>query len=145
MGIKTIWGYRFKGGRRVKVRKPAVGKDCVYAVFNSGDDSFLVCCDATSGEQRWQVPIGFCGNSPVLGPEGEVYVTNFEGAVHAIDPGGRKLWQKKVTDTNIWAPILPDAEHLVFAETGNGTRTWCLDPRDGKVRWSFDSGGHSYE
>lgn len=144
-----LWSVRLGKERRVGARAPVFAGDAVYQVFRYDKGSFfesvMLALDAGTGAERWRTTIGHVANKPVVGPDGTVYLSSFEGSVLAYDRTGRMLWKAPEAGRNIGVPSLAGDGSLIVAEiNGRGGRTWCLDARSGAVLWTFDNGGHSY-
>lgn len=144
-----LWTMRLGKERRVRARPPVFAGDAVYQVFHYDKGSFfesvMLALDAGTGAERWRATIEHVANQPVVGPDGTVYLSSFEGSVLAYDSNGRTLWTAPEAGSNIGIPSLAGDGRVVVAEIhGSGRRTWCLDARSGAVLWTFDNGGHSY-
>lgn len=147
--IRPRWVLALKDARRVGARTPAIANGTIYQVFHydkgSGFESALLAVDIRSGAERWRSLIGHVANEPVVGSDGTIYVSSFEGSVYAFAPDGAVLWRAPAAERNMGAACLAGPDRILVAETGGGSRkTWCLDARSGDVLWSFENGGHSY-
>jgi outer membrane protein assembly factor BamB len=130
-------------------RRPALHGAALYALFiyrrGPTQESTLIRLDAESGEPRWEFRVPNVVNQPVVGPDGLIYVTSFEGALYAVDPDGHQVWRSQPTDRNVGSPCFADGGQIVFAETGVGaSRTYAVDRRDGRLQWQIDTGGHAF-
>jgi outer membrane protein assembly factor BamB len=149
MGHNTVWQYDSHGKRDVSARRPVLRGAALYIVqsyrHGAGVESALIRFDADTGEPRWEFRIPCMANQPVIGPDGVVYLSAFDGALYAVGPEGRQRWRTAVTNRNLGAPCLLDNGHLVVPEVGTGaTRTYGVDRRDGARVWQVDGGGHVY-
>ncbi|MGO1079128.1 outer membrane protein assembly factor BamB family protein [Inquilinus sp. CA228] len=144
-----LWTARLGKERRVRARAPVFAGDVVYQVFHYDKGGFfesvMLALDAGTGAERWRTTIGHVANESVVGPDGTVYLSSFEGSIRAYDRTGQVLWGAPEAECNIGIPSLAGDGRLVVAEIhGGGRRTWCLDARSGAVLWTFHNGGHSY-
>lgn len=149
MGHITNWQYDAHGKRDVSARRPALRGGALYVVqqyrHGSGVESTLIRFDADTGEPRWEFRVSQLISQPLIGPDGVIYVSAFDGAVYAVGPEGRQRWRSALTNRNLGAPCLLDNGHLVVPEVGTGaTRTYGVDRRNGERVWHFDGGGHVY-
>ncbi|MCK9549227.1 PQQ-binding-like beta-propeller repeat protein [Aquamicrobium sp.] len=149
MPPEPIWAFSLKDERRVGARAPVIDGDALYQIFyyDRGNSSESVCIalDILTGTERWRFVISHVANEPVVGSDGMIYVSSFEGLIYAIDRHGALRWKAPDSHRNLGMVSLVGPDRIAVAETGGGAgKTWCLDAQTGQALWSFDSGGHSY-
>ncbi len=149
MAHNTLWTHSLSGKREVSARRPALHGGALYSVFlyrkGSFYESTLLNLNADSGQPRWEFRVEHVVNQPIVGPEGVIYLSSFEGAVYAVSPEGKQLWRAKVSDRNIGVPCIVDGGQLAVAEIGGGaSRTYGINRRNGELLWQADTGGHAY-
>jgi len=98
-----------------------------------------------NGTQKWRFPAGdWVDSSPVLGPDGAIYVSS-GGTLYAIASSGKQKWSSHVGGETTSATIGTDgtvyfatsywmvAESDLYAMNRDGTQTWTFKA-DGIVR-----------
>lgn len=88
-----------------------------------------------SGSQQWiRSLVGKSARGATIA-HGVVYTGTTAGQVFAFDAkNGHKLWSVQLT-SEVLTPIVYAQDHLLL-QTVNG-HLWALDPKDGKVQWTF--------
>lgn len=126
---------------------PTVDGDRVYAFGGSGELSAL---DAASGRKLWSVNVvsAFGGNVPYWGYSesplvvGDRIVLNAGGrraSIVAIDKtDGKALWQNHGDEAGYSSPVLLRTGSLQQVVFFTGERALAVDPRDGRLLWSYD-------
>lgn len=137
---------------------PAISNGIIYT-FSSDENwtNYLDALDATTGEEKWQAPIGSFGfpSSPVVS-NGIVYIS-FPGlgkvlAINATT--GKEKWE---LSEHSWDPTLPAVSNgLIFVGSiahssrsvdGNNNPIpydkylYAFDPTTGNMKWRFTGGG----
>jgi outer membrane protein assembly factor BamB len=121
----------------------------LYAGGSSGGDHELLCLDAATGRPLWRTPVGLPLRSAPLCVEGRVFGALGNGTLtrSAEAPAGAVVCLEALTGRRVWRHDAPDG---VFGgpAVGRGNvyfgcrdgRCYCLDIRDGNVRWARDLG-----
>lgn len=149
MNSTAVWTVRLANERNVKSRVPVVAGGVVYQLFHYDRRDFfesrLMALSLATGEEWWQATVDHVANRPTIGPDGNVFLSSFDGSVTAYAPSGAQIWRCDAIDGNVGPATLAGSDRLVLAEIhAKARRTWCLDIRTGAVLWAFDNGGHSY-
>lgn len=149
MKFDLLWRFSLPKERSVQARAPVVTDDRVYQVFHyekkGRSESVLLAFNLETGNECWRAGIAHCANAPVVGPDGTIYVSSFEGSVIAYDQQGRQRWRAPEAARNLNVACLAGPERVVVAEIHNqGGHTWCLDAANGDAIWMVDHGGHAY-
>jgi outer membrane protein assembly factor BamB len=126
---------------------PTVDGDQVYAFGGSGDLSSF---DAATGRQVWTVNVTrtFGGSVPYWGYSesplvlGDRLLLNAGGrraSIVAIDKtNGQTLWQQHGDDAGYSSPMLLRTGSLSQAVFFTAERALAVDPRDGRLLWSYN-------
>ncbi|AJD47431.1 cell surface protein [Isoalcanivorax pacificus W11-5] len=97
---------------------------------------------ATVGEGtvRWAVTTGGpMYASPVIGPDGTVYIGSLDKNVYALDPDdGSEIWSF-LAGSAVRGSLAVGADGTVYAGSSDGT-VYALDPDDGSELWSQPHG-----
>lgn len=105
--------------------------------------------DGNGGGLKWAVPTGgFVLSSPVLGPDGTLFVGT-ESSLLAIDrTTGRKLWEtKSVSGLGMWDTPAVDAKGVVYVNGTSalvgrtGTTLWTVSEPVGGLGLAIDTAG----
>jgi outer membrane protein assembly factor BamB len=149
---KKIWeaplGRRFRNEQGDGPRStPTIEGDRLYAFGGSGD---LACLDAATGKRIWAINVvsQFGGSVPYWGYSesplivGDRIVLNAGGrraSIVAIDKiAGKTLWQNHNDEAAYSSPVLLRTGSLVQVVFFTGQRALAVDPRDGRLLWSYD-------
>lgn len=101
-------------------------------VYFGALDRTIYALDAMRGELIWQQPVSSAiVSSPVIGPDGTLFVTSLDGSVFALDAEtGVFLWEEPFqAEGQIWAsPVL--VGEVVYVADAEGT-IYVLDPVSG--------------
>lgn len=149
---KKVW--EFAGGRRFQnVRgdgprsTPTIDGDVLYAFGGSGD---LVSLDAATGKRLWAVNVvqqyggqnpywGYSESPLVIGDRILVNVGGRRSSIVAFDKRtGQALWQQHGDEAGYSSPMLLRTGSLSQAVFFTGARALAVDPRDGRLLWSYD-------
>lgn len=149
---KKVW--EFASGRRLQNDRgdgprstPTVDGDMLYAFGGSGD---LVCLDAATGKRIWAVNVvqqyggqnpywGYSESPLVIGDRILVNVGGRRSSIVAFDKRtGQALWQQHGDEAGYSSPMLLRTGSLAQAVFFTGARALAVDPRDGRLLWSYD-------
>lgn len=149
---KKVWeaanGRRFRNEMGDGPRStPTIEGDRVYAFGGSGE---LTALEAASGKRIWSVNVvqTFAGQTPYWGYSesplivGDRIVLNAGGrrasivAVNKAD--GKTLWQAHGDEAAYSSPMLLRTGSLAQVVFFTGVRVLAVDPRDGRLLWSYD-------
>jgi outer membrane protein assembly factor BamB len=154
---KRLWetanGARFRNEQGDGPRgTPTAEGNRVYAFGGSGDLSAL---DAATGQKVWSINVvqQFGGTTPYWGYSesplivGDRIVLNAGGSRSSIvainKADGRTLWQNHGDEAGYSSPMLlrtGSLQHVVFF---TGRRAMAVDPRDGRLLWSYNRASNS--
>nr|MBA3269089.1 PQQ-like beta-propeller repeat protein [Acidobacteriota bacterium] len=149
---KKLWetanGQRFRNDRGDGPRgTPTIDGDRLYAFSGGGS---LAALDLASGTKIWAVDVvrTFGGNVPYWGYSesplviGDRIVLNAGGrraSIVAINKAdGTTLWQNHNDDAGYSSPMLLRTGSLQQVIFFTGERALAVDPRDGRLLWSYD-------
>jgi outer membrane protein assembly factor BamB len=154
---KKVWEYangrRFENDRGDGPRStPTIEDNFLYTLGGSGD---LTCLDATSGQKIWSLNIvqRFGGVNPYWGYSesplivGDRILVNAGGrrasivAVNKAD--GKPLWQQHNDEAGYSSPMLLRTGSLAQVIFFTGQRALAVDPRDGRLLWSYDKASNN--
>lgn len=135
---------------------PAIGPDgTLYAVSN--DEGEIFALDSKTGKKKWTTdvtkhPIKYeimqhipgqedtnaFSSSPVIGPNGKVYVGSLDKRVYALDSKtGVIKWTFMTGDTIQSSPVIGPGD-MVIIGSGDGTY-FALNGRTGAKMWAFNA------
>jgi outer membrane protein assembly factor BamB len=87
----------------------------------------------------WRIQVGLRNQStPALATNGVIYVTGWEGRLHAINPDGSDRWVFRFGTETVSSPAI-GADGTVYFGSRN-RRLFAVDP-NGNKRWDFKTGG----
>jgi len=149
---KKAWEYlngrRFENDRGDGPRStPTVDEDRLYVFGGSGD---LTCLDAATGKRIWTVNIvqKFGGVNPYWGYSesplilGDRILLNAggrrAGIVAVSKADGSTLWQQHGDGAGYSSPMLMRTGSLSQAIFFTEARAMAVDPRDGRLLWSYN-------
>ncbi|MCC7374816.1 MAG: PQQ-binding-like beta-propeller repeat protein [Verrucomicrobiales bacterium] len=126
---------------------PAVWYDSMaYVVTGAGLQlrGHLLGIQLRDGAVLWSVPLGQASrSSPIVGPDGTVFVGNDNGLVYAFDGStGSQRWQAAVEGTLASAPALTREGTLLIGSL-NGS-LYALDSLTGQRLWDVGTQGELY-
>jgi outer membrane protein assembly factor BamB len=149
---KKLWevpnGRRFRNEMGDGPRStPTIDGDRVYAFGGSGE---LTALDAATGKRIWSVNVvqTFGGNTPYWGYSesplvyGDRIVLNAGGrraSIVAINKAdGQTLWQNHGDEAAYSSPVVLRTGSLAQIVFFTGARALAVDPRDGRLLWSYN-------
>ncbi|HTS21799.1 MAG TPA: outer membrane protein assembly factor BamB [Casimicrobiaceae bacterium] len=119
------------GGKASVGFAPAERSDVVYA---AASDGALVAVDPATGAQLWRVNAGKPLSAGVGADATEIVVGTDKGDVLAFDPGGKPLWQTKVSSEVNGPPRVADGIVVVWSLDG---KIYALAQADGARKWVY--------
>ena len=142
--------WRFKTAGKVR-SSPAVVDGAV--VFGS-EDGHLYCLNAADGALRWKFFTGGDVSSSPAVAAGAVFFTGGDGQLYALDfetgkirwvvkTGEPRPWlyaKGKIQTWDYWLPSPVIADGMLYSGALDG-RVRAVDPRNGAIKWQFDTGG----
>ena len=149
---KKVWEYqngrRFENDRGDGPRStPTVDGDRLYVFGGSGD---LACLDSATGKRVWTVNLiqKFGGVNPYWGYSesplivGDRILVNAGGSRASIvaisKADGSTLWQQHNDGAGYSSPMLMRTGSLNQVIFFTDSRTLAVDPRDGRLLWSYN-------
>lgn len=145
---ETANGRRFQNDRGDGPRStPTVDGDRLYVFGGSGD---LTCLEAATGARIWSVNVvqrlsggnpywGYSESPLIIGDRLLVNVGGRRASIVAFDKqDGRVLWQQLDDEAAYSSPMLLRIGSLSQAVFFTGRRVLAVDPRDGRLVWSYD-------
>ncbi len=106
------------------------GTDTAYCGADQppgGTQSTLFALSTIDGSVRWRTNLGPIRTRVTVGAGGRLYVTSYDGVLHAVDPAtGREVWRKAITASanityNPWAEFRSPYAGWIFVTTTDGT------------------------
>ena len=157
-GPKVLWHIPFGDG----YSGISIAQGKVYTMFAEGDDEFVVCLDASNGEEVWRFRSGAKfteqrGDGPRSMPTvhgDSVFALGAEGKLYALDArDGTKLWTHNFVeefDSKIptWgfssSPLIEGNLVLVEAGGRDGKSIVAFDKKSGDVVWTTHTDAVGY-
>ncbi len=149
---KKVWEYQ--NGRRYENDRgdgprstPTIDGDRLFVLGGSGD---LTCLDLATGKRIWTVNLvqKFGGNNPYWGYSesplivGDRILVNAGGSRASIvaisKADGSTLWQQHNDGAGYSSPMLMRTGSLNQVIFFTDSRTLAVDPRDGRLLWSYN-------
>jgi len=124
--------------RSIVPARPVVGRDAVY-VSQGGDQAptGLYALDRTTGEQRWERPLGSLASPAVTG--NRLFLSHGGGETVALDAAtGETVWTAP-TATLYGEPVTADAAR-VYGPGEHSRTVRALSRTDGTPEWHVDVG-----
>jgi outer membrane protein assembly factor BamB len=154
---RKLWetpnGRRFRNEQGDGPRStPTTEGELIYAFGGSGE---LACLDAATGRKVWSINVvqKFGGRTPYWGYSesplivGDRIVLNAGGrraSIVAIDKSnGEALWQQPGDDAAYSSPMLLRTGSLQQVVFFTAERGLAVDPRDGRLLWSYDKANNN--
>lgn len=149
---KKVWehlnGRRYENDRGDGPRStPTIEGDRLYVLGGSGD---LTCLDTATGRRIWSINViqKFGGRNPYWGYSesplivGDRILVNAGGSRASIvaiaKADGATLWQNHNDEAGYSSPMLMRTGSLNQVIFFTGQRTLAVDPRDGRLLWSYN-------
>ena len=149
---KKVWEYlngrRFENDRGDGPRStPTVEGDRLYVLGGSGD---LTCLENATGKKIWSINIvqKFGGSNPYWGYSESPLIVGDRILVNAGGPrasivaiakaDGATLWQQHGDEAGYSSPMLLRTGSLQQVVFFTGQRALAVDPRDGRLLWSYN-------
>lgn len=121
----------------------AVPRDFAYPVV--APDHVVLYADADGlaalgpgGSPTWRATVGRPLHPPSIGPDGTIYMVDFDEYLHALAPDGTPKWTATVHPFEV-TPLI-GADGILYGAIDSGT-TVALDPKDGSTLWTLPGGG----
>lgn len=115
----------------------AVATDGTLA-YLPGMDHYLYAVDISSGQLAWEIDLGGAMlHSPVLGPDGLLYVSTVTQEVIAVDTSSKNVKWREVVDGKLWNPPLLLNDVIYFGTDKN--KAYALNAQNGEKVWTLDS------
>ncbi len=149
---KKLWehlnGRRYENDRGDGPRStPTVEGDRLYVLGGSGD---LTCLENATGKRIWSINLiqKFGGRNPYWGYSESPLIVGDRILVNAGGPrasivaiakaDGATLWQNHADEAGYSSPMLMRTGSLNQVIFFTGSRTMAVDPRDGRLLWSYN-------
>jgi outer membrane protein assembly factor BamB len=149
---KRIWetanGRRFRNDRGDGPRStPTVDGSRLYIFGGSGD---LTCLDAATGSKVWSINVvqrlggsnpywGYSESPLIIGDRLLINVGGRRASIVAFNKqDGSVLWQNHDDEAGYSSPMLIRTGSLSQAVFFTGQRVMAVDPRDGRLLWSYN-------
>lgn len=149
---KKVWEYhngrRYENDRGDGPRStPTVEGDRLYVLGGSGD---LTCLEHATGNKIWSINLvqKFGGRNPYWGYSESPLIVGDRILVNAGGPrasivaiakaDGATLWQSHGDEAGYSSPMLMRTGSLTHVIFFTGSRTLAVDPRDGRLLWSYN-------
>ena len=153
---KKVWEYQ--NGRRYENDRgdgprstPTIEGDRLYVLGGSGD---LTCLENATGKKIWSINLiqKFSGRNPYWGYSESPLIVGDRILVNAGGPrasivaiakaDGATLWQSHDDEPGYSSPMLMRTGSLNQVIFFTGTRALAVDPRDGRLLWSYNKAGN---
>lgn len=125
------WPY----GQQVFARRPKISVDAQNRVIVYDPVNALTLRRPNNGTELWRYSLtssSYADSSPVVGPDGTIYVRN-GGSLHAINPAtGTRRWL--ANNVNGW-PLI-SADNRIIAYCGYQRDLCAIDPATGTTLWT---------
>ena len=127
-------------------RNPAVGADGTIYVPADG----LYAVNPTTGTRIWRFNRpqgGACRQSPVIGPDGTIYVFIHQDQLFAVNPNGTKKWETRLqyeNEMSFGTPAIDDDGVIYIGSEGGdaGPHVYAFDSEDGSLKWKYPVPGN---
>ncbi|HEX2184783.1 MAG TPA: PQQ-binding-like beta-propeller repeat protein, partial [Chloroflexota bacterium] len=155
--LQLLWRFHPAPGASSWHATPAIGPDgTVYIGFSTGGTgpeahgTFYALRAPRSGQEPevvWATELGpgRMTASPVLAPDGTIYIVSGAGKLFALNPTGTVRWTAQAGPPLIASPAL-DPNGTVYTSSIDGKLYAVAPPsgnsNEGSVRWTFDFSAH---
>lgn len=112
----------------------------VFTVFLSGAAVTVTVAETaeSSGRLKWLFPdVFFEASSPVIAPEGTIFIAGHDDFLYAINPDGSLKWRFKTDMSSDAAPAIAPDSTIYIGDTGG--RFYAVNP-DSTLKWSYRTG-----
>ncbi|MEE4310974.1 MAG: PQQ-binding-like beta-propeller repeat protein [candidate division KSB1 bacterium] len=120
-------------------RIPAIGADGVVYIASDG----LYALDPETGARLWRFNPRLgksCRQSPVIGPDGTIYIFIHQHDFYAVNPSGTQKWHIQLDSEEEMSFACPaidqDGTLYIGAERGSAGFVYCFDAQ-GNKRWKY--------
>jgi outer membrane protein assembly factor BamB len=151
--ISTVWSFTPSGqlrwslpipGYAAYTVGPAVANDGTL-LFVSGNSMIAVGVDQSPGYVKWQYDLGSSAfdRTPVVAPDGTLYIGAENGYVYALNPGGTLLWKKQYVTNTGWgggvkSNLLLDAQGTLYF-LGRDGYVYAVSSQTRSVLWRYST------
>lgn len=136
---KTLWSWTLTGKQECVSRRPLLSGNSVYfsQTYRKADfyESRLVRVDRDTGAELWEQLAPHVAGTPVVGHDGTIFWSRWDGIVLALSPTGELLWESSATHRNLRDPILAGGALVVCECMGQSERVRSLEPGTGQTLW----------
>lgn len=150
MKIKKLKEYKLKDKRRISPRNQIIIGDNLYSafIFDKGDtsNSRIICLDICTFEEKWTYDYDFIINKIMKSPiSNNIVSVCMDGRVEEIDLlEGQLIKEIDLNVNRCGFPSVIVDNKIVTGGIQGSTQTTCIDLKDFKIEWEFDTDGHSY-
>jgi outer membrane protein assembly factor BamB len=154
---KKVWehvnGRRFQNDRGDGPRgTPTIDDGRLYVIGGSGD---FTCLDAATGKKIWSINLvsqyggvnpywGYSESPLIVGDRILVNAGGRRAAIVAVNKAdGATLWQQHNDEAGYSSPMLLRTGSLAQVIFFTGQRALAVDPRDGRLLWSYNKASNS--
>jgi outer membrane protein assembly factor BamB len=138
---KTLWKTAFPGVAHPNGSSstPCVADGRVYVIGSGGD---VYCVDAVTGKDIWKDKIGTGAHCSFIVVNGIAVIpagpmTGFNAKT------GEVAWKQEEIEYTHSSPVVWQKDGKAYIICRAKRKTFCLNPADGKIVWSFNGGGAS--
>jgi outer membrane protein assembly factor BamB len=142
---KVLWSYKFPA--KIYTSPPTLSRDekVLYVYRRSRGGIYALNLD---GSLRWQRDVKYNSDSapPAVGTNKDIYIADADTrSLYAYSPAGDIRWKKSFPDktTGNTYPVV-GADGTIYMQVSDPSRKGgeivALDPKDGKLKWSFNIG-----
>lgn len=129
---RELW--KFETGNSLWATPVSDGTNAYIAAL----DHNLYALSLKDGSLVWKKDLGSAmANGALLTKEGNLYVSNLEGEVVALDTAGTVLWTAK-TGGRIWSVPLLHEDTIYVGNSAN--KVTAIAVKDGSITWQKDAG-----